>query len=140
MTVAYVDTSSLVAIAFEEAGGAEMATLLGHAESLVSSNLLEAELRATFLREQIGNGEEERLEALLARMSWILPDQALSEEMRQVARHGYVRGADLWHLACALFLSGDSRDLVFATFDLRQREIAKSLGFEVAPLPAERSD
>lgn len=117
-----------------------MATLLGHAESLVSSNLLEAELRATFLREQIGNGEEERLEALLARMSWILPDQALSEEMRQVARHGYVRGADLWHLACALFLSGDSRDLVFATFDLRQREIAKSLGFEVAPLPAERSD
>lgn len=131
MDVAYVDTSPLVAIAFDEPGGEEMATELAGIERLVSSNLLEAELLATFLREGRGDGFED----YLARISWILPDRSLGAEMRQVGRHGYVKGADLWHLACALFLADKPEDLVFVTLDVRQHEIARKLGFQVTPIP-----
>lgn len=124
MAAAYVETSSLVAIAFDEPGGQEMAEELEGFTRLVSSNLLEAELRATFLREEVKGGED-----LLSRFTWILPDRPLSEEMRQVGRHGYLKGADLWHLACALFLADEPRNLVFTTFDRRQREVAEELGF-----------
>lgn len=127
MSVAYVDTSSLVAIAFDEPDGAEMAAALEGFETLVSSNLLEAELRSTFLREEVQDGAED----LLARLTWILPDRPLSEEMQRVARHGYLKGADLWHLACALFLAGEPQNLVFATLDRRQQAVARSLGFSL---------
>lgn len=127
MAVAYVDTSSLVAIAFDEPGGQEMADELEGYTRLVSSNLLEAELRATFLREKVKGGED-----LLSRFTWVLPDRPLSDEMRQVGQHGYLKGADMWHLACALFLADNPRNLVFATFDRRQREVAEDLGFSLA--------
>jgi predicted nucleic acid-binding protein len=134
MEVVYVDTSSLVAIAFDEPGGVEMAAELARYDRLVSSNLLEAELRAALMRE----GVEEDGAELLARFSWILPNRPLSREMRRVADHGYLKGADLWHLACALFLAGEPDRLTFATFDLRQREIAGALGFPLTPLPPSR--
>lgn len=134
MSVAYIDTSSLVAIAFDEPGGGEMATVLEGYDRLVSSNLLEAELLATFLRERTGAGFED----YLARVTWILPDRPLKAELRQVGRHGYLRGADLWHLACALFLVEQPEDLAFVTLDGRQHEIAEKLGFSVTPLPDER--
>lgn len=127
MAVAYVDTSSLVAIAFDEPGGEDIAEELAGYTRLVSSNLLEAELRATFLRENVKGGE-----GLLFRFSWILPDRPLTDELRQVGRHSYLKGADMWHLACALFLADEPRNLVFATFDQRQREVAEELGFSLA--------
>jgi len=131
MRVAYVDTSTLVAIAFGEPGGEEMATVLQGFERLVSSNLLEAELLATFLRE----GERTGFEDHLTRFTWILPNRPLRAEMREVGRHGYLKGADLWHLACALFLVDKPEDLTFVTLDGRQHEIAKELGFSVTPIP-----
>lgn len=134
MGVAYVDTSTLVAIAFGEPGGAEMATELEGYERLVSSNLLEAELLATFLREGEGTGLEDHL----ARFTWILPNRPLGAEMRQVGRHGCVKGADLWHLACALFLVDTPEDLAFVTLDRRQHEIATKLGFLVTAIPDRR--
>ena len=45
MSVAYVDTSVLTAIAFDEPGAAALAGRLDEFTRLVSSNLLEAELR-----------------------------------------------------------------------------------------------
>ena len=45
MSAVYVDTSCLVAIAFEETGWNELAMKLLSYQNLVSSNLLEAELR-----------------------------------------------------------------------------------------------
>lgn len=51
MSVAYVDTSALTAVAFEKPGGAGMATRLDEFSRLLSSNLLEAELRAACARE-----------------------------------------------------------------------------------------
>ena len=52
MTVAYVDTSALVAVAFGEAGSAALGRRLGTFSVLLSSNLLEAELRAAYSREE----------------------------------------------------------------------------------------
>lgn len=126
MAITYVDTSCLVAVLFGEPGSDEVADHLASRPRLVSSNLLEAELRATLVRESlIGGGE-----SLLASIAWVLPDRALTPELKRTSRVGYIRGADMWHLACALYLSPDPKDLAFATLDSRQGEIAKRLGFK----------
>ena len=50
MSAVYVDTSALVALAFGERGGRRIASGLESADAVYSSNLLEAEFRATLLR------------------------------------------------------------------------------------------
>lgn len=131
MAVAYVDTSCLIAIAFSEPGGKEVAAELGRFEFLLSSNLLEAELQATFLREKV----ESEISEQLALIHWILPNRPLSGEIQRVAKVGYLKGADLWHLACALFLADEPQDVTFASLDLRQREVAEGLGFRLLGIP-----
>ncbi|HTJ22973.1 MAG TPA: PIN domain-containing protein [Gemmatimonadaceae bacterium] len=126
MSVGYVDTSCLVAIAFGERGATALARRLGRFEELVASNLLEAELRAAFLREQV-----EGPEALLESVSWISPERPLSAEIARVLSAGYVRGADCWHLATALYVAPEPGELTFVTLDARQREVAAVLGFAV---------
>ena len=124
MTVAFVDTSCLVAIAFSEPGAAELAARLREFDFLIGSNLLEAELRAVLAREEVSTDIE-----LLERITWLIPDRPLSREITTVLGAGYLRGADLWHLACALFLSGSPRELPFLTLDERQGAVAHKLGF-----------
>ena len=46
---------------------------------------------------------------------------------------GYLRGADLWHVATALYVSPQARNLSFATLDARQSDIAAALGFRILP-------
>jgi predicted nucleic acid-binding protein len=120
-----VDTSCLVAIAFGEPGADELAARLGTVERLVASNLLEAELRAALRREEVSANPAD----LLTRMSWLLPDRPLTLEFGMVLDAGYLRGADLWHVACALFLDPGRRSLAFFTLDTRQAGIAGVLGF-----------
>lgn len=124
MKVAYVDTSCLVAIRFGEAGADRAAERLAGLDRMFSSNLLEAEFLGSLAREGTEGGG-----GLLAGVSWILPDRPLSPEISRVLRAGYVRGADLWHLATALYLAETPAELSFLTLDDRQREIAQSLGF-----------
>jgi predicted nucleic acid-binding protein len=126
MNVAYVDTSALVAIAFGEPGSARLARRLESFDELLSSNLLEAELRATLTREGVSDGEN-----LLTWIAWILPDRSLGPEIGRVLSTGYLRGADLWHLACAFYVAEDPTELSFVTLDERQRELAATLGFVV---------
>ena len=124
MNVGYVDSSCLVAVAFAEPGYEALVTRLEAFDGLYSSNLLEAELRAAFQREGVaGDG------ALLERLSWVLPDRALSVEIGNVLAAGYLRGADLWHVACALYLSPDPRELAFLTVDQQQAAVAAIIGF-----------
>lgn len=125
MSVAYVDTSCLVAIAFGESGATALGRRLKAFDELVSSNLLEAELMASFARERVPPPPE-----LPVALSWILPDRPLHEEIDQVLAAGYVRGADCWHLATALYLAEDPSTMSFVTADDRQRQIARSLGFQ----------
>lgn len=124
MNAAYVDTSCLVAIAFAEPGYKALASRLDRFDQLFTSNLLEAELRAAFRREKV-NADD----TLLGSLSWVFPDRALTAEIEAVLDAGQLRGADVWHLACALYLSPDPRELAFLTMDRPQARVAEALGF-----------
>ena len=124
MATAYVDSSAIIAIAFAEPGAMDVARKLDEFSDIRSSNLLEAEVRATYSRMR----EEFDFDGL-TNISWILPDRALTREISMVVEEGYVRGADLWHLATALYMTPDPREVTFVTLDGRQGEVAKALGF-----------
>jgi len=125
MRVAYMDTSCLVSLLFGEKGGTALGRRLQSVDRLIASNLLEAELQSVFRREDV-----EFDHRLLPRLEWVIPDRPLGPEIERVLRAGYVRGADCWHLATALYVSDDPSDLVFLTLDDRQRGVAKALGFQ----------
>ena len=127
MSTAYVDTSVLTAIAFDEPGAAAHARQLDGFARLISSNLLEAELRAAFAREDLLFRE-----SAIARIVWVLPDRPLASEFAAVLEMGYLRGADLWHVAMALYVSPRPGSLSFATLHARQSAVANALGFPVA--------
>jgi uncharacterized protein with PIN domain len=128
MAFAYVDSSCLVAIAFDEPGARKLAARLRRFDRLFSSNLLEAELRSALSRE----GVDGRAQDLLSWIAWIYPNRPLTAEYARIAAAGFLKGADLWHLANALFLSPDAEDLSFLTLDTRQAEIAGRLGFPLS--------
>ena len=126
MSVACVDTSVLVAIAFDEPAGAGMANRLEAFSHLLASNLLEAEMRAAFAREGADFSEH-----LLASLQWVFPDRSLTPEITAVLTAGHLRGADLWHVASALYVKQGAGDMWFVTLDERQRSVAAALGFRV---------
>ena len=129
MKLAYVDTSCLVAVALNEPRGRETAEGFALFSRLVASNLLEAELRSALARERV----RADCAPLFSAISWVLPDRPLTTEFREVLGLGRVKGADLWHLACALFLKQRLAGLSFLTLDRRQRELAEALGLETGP-------
>ena len=124
MNVAYVDTSALVAIAFGEPGGPATIRQLEAFDELFSSNLLEAELVASLAREHVSLELDS-----LSWISWVLPDRPLTREYNKVLAAGYLRGADLWHVACALYLAGEPGAISFVTLDKQQRSVARKIGF-----------
>lgn len=124
MTAAYVDTSCLVAIAFGEAGARSLARKLGTYEHRITAGLLEAEFLSALRQEGVEGGQE-----LLDTMSWVLPDRRLSPEIERVLAVRRLRGADLWHLATALYVAESPGDMDFLTLDAAQREAAVALGF-----------
>lgn len=124
MKACYLDTSCLVAIAFGEEGAVGHGRRLEECSPILSANLLEAEFRSALAREGVADDG-----SLLASVSWILPDRRLTAEIERVLVVGHARGADLWHLACALYAAESPADLPFFTVDARQRELAAALGF-----------
>ncbi|MDD9980617.1 MAG: PIN domain-containing protein [Gammaproteobacteria bacterium] len=126
MSTAYLDTSVLTVIAFDEPGAAAYARQLDDFARLISSNLLEAELRAAFARENLVFQE-----SAVAGIEWILPDRTLAPEYATVLEAGYLRGADLWHVTTALYVSPRCSSLWFVTLDARQGAVAEALGFPV---------
>jgi hypothetical protein len=56
-------------------------------------------------------------------------NRRLTKDFEQILSFGPVKGADLWHLACALCLAAESRELTFPTLDKQQKYIANKLGF-----------
>ena len=124
MNAAFIDTSCLIAIAFGEPGGRRLARRLEALDAVLASNLLEAEFRAALARE-----DHPADHPLLDRITWVLPDRPLGREITTVLGTGYLRGADLWHLATALYLTGSPRELPFLTLNEQQGEVARRLGF-----------
>ena len=125
MSLAYVDTSCLVAIAFDDPGATGLAARLQRFDRLFASNLLEAELRSALTRE----GVDGREDSALSWLTWIYPNRPLTAEFARITALGYLKGADLWHLASALFLASDAKRLTFVTLDKRQKDVAAKLGF-----------
>jgi hypothetical protein len=97
--------------------------MLESAEAVHSSNLLEAEFRAALVREEVEDDE------LIESIDWVIPDRPLSPEIERVLEIGYLRGADLWHVTCALFLEPRPHELEFLTLDKQQRAVVRELGF-----------
>ncbi len=124
MRVAYVDTSCLVAVAFGAPGATALARRLARFDVLAASDLLEAELWSAFLREGVDPDP-----ALLSGLAWVVPDRPLHDEIARVLAAGYVRGADCWHLATALYLAEEPAAVSFLTLDEPQAAVAKRLGF-----------
>lgn len=125
MKVGYVDTSCLVALALGEPAGAKLQRRLSGFDALHASNLLEAELNSVMLRERSASTP-----ALFKGISWVTPDRPLHVEIDRVLTAGYVRGADCWHLASALYLADAPGNISFLTLDARQLTVARKLGFQ----------
>jgi predicted nucleic acid-binding protein len=126
--LAYVDTSAVLAILFREPSAQEMHDRLTEAGRLFSSNLLEAELRAACAREAV---PAEKVTAGLAPIEWVFPNRSLKPEIEQALAGGVLRGADLWHVACALFLASLLPSVVFVTLDRRQIDVAAAVGLPI---------
>ena len=114
----------LAAIAFGEPGAVSLTGQLAGSESLLSYNLLEAELRAVFAREGV-----EFQQLMVAGIEWVLPQRSLAPEFSRVLEIGYLRDADLWHIATALYAAPDPGGLLFLTLDDRQGAVAAALGY-----------
>ena len=125
--MAYVDTSAILAIVFEEPGWEITANRLAEYPVLLSSNLLEAEMRSAFERERMAFDP-----STVSRIGWVNPTRSLGREMAEaVLNGGYLKGADLWHISVALFVDKSvPGKLSFITLDGNQREVAEILGFE----------
>lgn len=126
MKSAYVDTSAVVAIAFGETGAETLSRRLSGFGRVYSSNLLEAELLSVSQRKRRAFPEH-----LVSRFHWVVPTRRLTAELGVVLGAGYVRGADLWHLACALYVAPDPSKLSFITRDERQADVAATLRFRI---------
>lgn len=127
MQVAYVDTSVVVSLLFERSkNNAEFLKIMNHADEVLSSNLMEAELLSVLRRDRLNFSEALNF---LAGISLVLPDRSLLAELGRVFAAGYVRGADAFHLACALYLDPQVSDLVFLTVDKKQDSVAAKIGF-----------
>ena len=125
MSSAYVDTSVIVAVAFNEPGGNEIVERLNSFTTLTSSNLLESEVRSAYVRENRRFDED-----VLSDIEWIIPLRPLSRELNTASQTGYLRGADLWHVATALYMFRNPSEVTFLTLDRRQGEVAAALGFQ----------
>jgi hypothetical protein len=126
MKIAYLDTSLLIRMKFETPARREIRKVEQY-EAFFSSELLYAEAMAFGSREKLDASFVIRA---IQGISWILPDRPLAEEMQQIITYGYIRGADLWHLACARYFSPDPSQISLLTRDARQRKIAEEIGFD----------
>lgn len=127
MTIAHIDGSPVIGVLFDEKGHESLIESVLVLDRVFSPNLLEAEVRAVTVRESI---VADHFSKVLARIDWVLPDGPLSGEIDRALSAGYLRGADLWHLTCALYLKGEHAGARFLSLDRKQLEVARLLGFE----------
>ena len=115
-----------MAITFNEDGSDSLRDWFDSFDGLMSSDLTQAEVRSACHRERTRWDAE-----LFKDINWLLPTRTLDDEITRVLDAGYLTGADLWHLATALYYAADPSDVGFLTLDIRQRNVAKALGFRV---------
>lgn len=122
---AYVDGSALLSIIFEESDGPAIAQRLAQFSNLVSSVLLEAEIRSALFRARQSYNPN-----WLSDFEWVYPDRPLGPEIAAALQVRYLRSGDLLHVATALYhVRSSGVALAFITLDNNQREVADGLGF-----------
>lgn len=122
---AYVDGSALLSIIFEETDGLAIAQRLAQFSNLVSSVLLEAEVRSALFRARQSYNPN-----WLSDFEWVYPDRPLGPEIADALQVRYLRSGDLLHIATALYhVRTSGIELAFITLDQNQREAAVGLGF-----------
>lgn len=125
----YLDASAILSVILnEEASEYFFKEIEG--KQLFSSRLLEAEVLSTLKREGIEFSKFEYYEPMI---TWIMPDRSLKSEVVKILEKKYLRGADLWHLACAMYALGESGNSEFCSLDKSQRAAARANGFKLVP-------
>ena len=128
-SAAYVDGSALIPMVFGEqpVGDAVMRRLQRHT-ILISSNLLEAELRVDFHQAQLDFDP-----ALVSSIEWVMPNRPLDVEMAAILEATNLGVARLWHLANAIYIHQllGGLAMAFITLDEQQETVAVEFGFAV---------
>ena len=128
----YVDTSALMKRYVEEPDSALADELLSSDPVLVTSWVTAVELRRNLAR--LAPPTElpalrRRVSADLDSFAMVTADEAVCMAGAEIAEHLGLRSLDAVHLASAQRLA--VAGLVFVTFDLRQAQGARALGFTV---------
>ena len=89
--------------------------------------LLEAEFCSALAGEGFAHARK-----WLEGISWVYPDRPSTKEFNKILDAGHLKGADLWHVATALYVSPNPRDLAIITLDIDMKSLTSSLGFIVA--------
>lgn len=125
----YVDSSVLTAVLLHESAHEHLQARLMRG-GLFSSLLLEAEVQSALQREKLPREAFEQFGEL---MTWITPTRSLKSEISEVLDCGYLRGADLWHVSCAVYAFRNRRKVEFFSLDKNQRAVAAKCGFKLYP-------
>jgi predicted nucleic acid-binding protein len=125
--ILYIETSAAAKLLIEEPASSRLAARLDNAvdqdEALLSSTLLETELRRLAVRVDIA---QSAVTDLLTRFDLVETDRSLYREAGlRPGRH--LRSLDALHLAAALRVGAD----VMVTYDHRQAEAADAAGLPV---------
>ncbi len=127
LSIAYVDTSCLVAILLAEPGSRALRArplrldlVFQPPRSRAPSAVFSARVSRSSAKSSFTTCAGSSRIARWARRS------------RRVFASGQLRGADAWHLGLRALLSPDA-EITFLSLDAKQREVAAQLGFEVEP-------
>lgn len=126
----YVDSSALLKSYFAEPDASVAQRLLLSDSVLVTSWITMIEVRRNLARVLTGSELREakdQFAADLDAIALVAVDEVVCRSAAQIAEQLAVRSLDAVHLACAQRLAIPS--LPFITFDLRQAQGARSLGF-----------
>jgi uncharacterized protein len=123
----YLDSSAIVKLAVAEPESAALRRYLRRRKPYVSSALARAEVARAML--PLGQAAQRRAESVLARIELVRVSETLLTSAGQLMPFE-LRTLDAIHLATAQKLGEDLARVV--TYDIRMREAAKDLGFDVA--------
>ncbi len=126
MSKVFLDSSSYLALALGQERAEAVSDALFLAREVFAANLLAAEVAAALARNRAPMPEDPYWW-----IQWVHPQASLEDEIARVLSAGLLRGADCWHLAVALSITPDPAELLFLTLDDRQRDVARTLGFNV---------
>lgn len=125
----YVDTSIVLSVVLGESSRSSDQKCLATFDNLWSHSLLESEFLSALKRENIDAAFEH---AILHTIALIHPNRSLKTECRKILEYAYLRGADLHHLATALYFFPDPAAAYFLSLDRDQLKAAKQCGFKTS--------